>query len=345
LKKAFFTENDKLDNLNFALLLSFFIFFNFATLRAKEHHIAVIVRSGWSGEVEFACRIQKAALNLNWQADIVDYKDKTIDSINYDFVLCLVPEAPKLKHYTYLTLFDPKNHFFNEDGALKEEYSNFYGYLLTYKLKSENKAFNTITSHPWMEWYPSTQFIEYEEPKFSGLFYVCSNWSQRSSDPRYKIFLNLLDRQPYTRLYGLGHFKKLYPNSYVSYIPVDGTSILKEIHKAGVSLVLHSSDHLNSEIPSGRIFEATGSSSLVICDKNPFVIEHFGDSVLYIEQDKDGFSMFKQVENHINWIATHKEDAIIMAKKAHNICHTKFSLEMQLLKLGELHKISLNSKD
>ena len=331
------TSIQKLKKTVVVFWILFFLAFGFSKAQAAERHIAVVTRPGWSGELEFACRIQKAATNINWIVDIVDFRDTTIDHIKYDFVICLIPDAYRSSHTTYLTLFDPKNHFFKETGSLKKEYSSYDGYLVTYKLDPSKRSFDSISKHAWMPWYPSAQIVPHEkiDPKF--LFYVCANWSQRSHDPRYKVLLSLLDRKPYTRLYGLEHFKTLYPRSYISFIPVDGESMLQEIQKSGIALVLHSLDHLDNAIPSGRIFEAVASSSVVICDNNPFVKEHFGSSVLYIEQNTTGPDMFQQIDKHMNWILSHKEEAMAMAQKAHEIYIEKFTLENQLLELEELH--------
>jgi hypothetical protein len=337
------TKIKKLRSLFIYIVLLFFTF-GYCNLQANEKHIAVVTRPGWSGELEFAYRIHKAGSNLGWKVDIVDFKDSSINTKQYDFVLCLVPDAFKSNHHTYLTLFDPKSHFFKESGSLAKEYRSYTGYLLTYEPNHRSKSFAEISKHPWMKWYPSSQLTEYNETDPSHLFYVCSNWSQRSSDPRYKILLTLLNSQYYTRLYGLGHFKDLYPESYVSFIPVDGESMLQEINNSGIALVLHSLIHLDSAIPSGRIFEAVASSSVVICDKNPFVMQHFGDSVLYIEQNSSGYEIFKQIDNHVNWILEHKEEAKAMAKKAHSIYLEKFTLENQLSKLEELHDNYVQNK-
>lgn len=305
---------------------------------SQNRHIAVVTRPGWPGEIEFAARLKKAGSNLNWKVDVVDFKDTAIDRRNYDFVICLVPDAYRSRHPTYLTLFDPKNHFFKSDGFLHKDYSSYNGYLITYDVSQNKKDFAPGGKTAWMQWYPTAQWIDYQEVDPSYLFYVCANWSQRSRDPRYKILLKLLDKKPYTRFYGLEHFKKLYPRSYVSFIPVDGEFILRTIQDCGVALVLHSLDHLDNSIPSGRIFEAVASSAVVICDKNPFVMNTFGDSVLYIEQNADGITMFKQIESHMDWIHTHPKEALEMAKRAHAIYVEKFLLEDQLLRLEEFHE-------
>lgn len=57
--------------------------------------------------------------------------------------------------------------------------------------------------------------------------------------------------------------------------------VLESTRKAGIALVLHSSNHINKGIPSARIFEALSARVLIISDEHPFVKENFGDCLLY----------------------------------------------------------------
>ena len=105
--------------------------------------------------------------------------------------------------------------------------------------------------------------------------------------------------------------------------------------------MLHSESHHKYKIPSGRIFEAVAASAVVITDRNPFVMEHFGDSLLYIDQTLSGDEMFNQIDAHVMWIQNHPEEALEMAKRAHQIFEEKFLLEQQLLQFDEFHRSSL----
>lgn len=328
----------------FAILFLLFAKFSFLTAEVQTKNIALVVRSGFLGEVEFAHRIIKASENIGWKASILDCKDPNFNEKIYDFAICLVPGIRRLECPSYLALFDPKNHYFRSNGMLKIEYAHYNGYLITYEINLENKSCHLFRHRPWMSWMPSVQFQDFQDIDPSHLFYICCNWGNRCKDQKYKTFLHLLDETSDAHFYGLSTYRAMYPNSYVGVIPMDGESVLKKIHSDGICLVLHSSDHLENEIPSGRIFEAVASSSVVISDKNPFVMKNFGDSILYIDHTETGESLFQQTQEHINWIKAHKEEANTMAKKAHDIYKDRFLLEDQLIRLGEFHDQVTSSK-
>lgn len=188
-----------------------------------------------------------------------------------------------------------------------------------------------------MRWYPTVQKLEYQTTDPSHLFYICCTWGNRFQDEKFRRCLRLLDKEPYVRFYGSPLFQVLYPQSYQGTIPYDDESLYEIAAQAGVTLVLHSSDHNAYGLPSGRIFEAAAASTVIICDQNAFVRENFGDSVLYINTDEDGESIFNQIQRHMDWIKDNRTEALEKAKKANAIYKEKFLLEDQLLRLEEFH--------
>lgn len=305
------------------------------------YNIAVQVRRPyWFGEAEFACRVQIACANIGWHADIVDFQDESIDQKEYDFVLCLMPNAYKsAKFKSYLTLFDPIHHFFNGAGYLKRPYNSYDGYLITYPMEKDKKEFADPNRYPYMYWVPTVHQVPYNSIDPENLFYICSNWGSRYKNTNYKDLLNLLAQTSYSRIYGPRKlYEKRFKQNFLGELPIDGMSLLSAISAAGICLVLHSDTHLSLGLPSGRIFEAAAASSVIISDKNPFVMKHFGDSVLYIDVMQSGKNIFQDIDQLINWIHENKDEALEMAKRAHRIFETQFSLEAQLLKLGEFHE-------
>lgn len=312
------------------LLFSQFVFSN-------QKKVALLIRPDFRGEFAFAMRIQAAAKNLNWKVDIINIKhSKLIKNNPYDFVINLVPghyKRPKCKNY--LALFDPINHCFQKNGRLKHRYRHYDGYLLTYTPTKEDINFSN-GNLPYLRWYPTVQYFPYEKVDPSYLFHLCCLWGNRFEDGKFSQFFSLLDREPYTRLYGIELFHALYPNSYQSTISMN-CHIPQVASKAGVSLVLHSSVHNAYGLPSGRIFEAAAASTVIICDENPFVKKHFGNSVLYINTNENGESIYHQVHRHMQWIQSHKEEALKKAKDAYEIYQKHFLLEDQLLRLSDFH--------
>jgi hypothetical protein len=73
-------------------------------------------------------------------------------------------------------------------------------------------------------------------------------------------------------------------------------------------------------------------------------MKEFGDSVLYVDDEKGGEELFRQVYDHYRWILSHPEEAEEMARRAHAIFLEKFTLEMQMLQLAEMHRDLLKNR-
>jgi|GEM_PF-727471 len=307
------------------------------TLISKERYVAIRIRDSYKGEISFAHRIKAAAENLGWTVDVTDFYDRKQARNKYDFVISLVPgyyKKPKCNNY--LAIFHPSHHYFDRTGKLKKRYLKYQGYLLTYHPTDDDPNFKQAEL-PHFFWYPSTQKMAYSKVDPTHLYYLCSEWGDRYRSEKFQKILSHLDKEPFTKLYGVPRFKEIYPNSYQGHPPYDATSLYEIARNAGISLVFHSSDHNKFGIPSGRIFEATASGTVVISDKNSFVKQNFGDSVFYIDTSECADSITYQIEKHIAWIEANKEEALKKAKVAYEINQKSFSLEKQLVKLGEFH--------
>ena len=311
-------------------------------LEASEKYVGLFVNRDFRGELSFAYRIQFACRNIGWKADVIDIPKKgEFRDKKYDFVINLIPGA--YKHAgckNYLAIFHPLHHYFNKKGFLFRKYCSYDGYLLTYSpaaLGKKRKSFANPRKYPFMSWYPTVQKQNAKAADPSSLFYICCSWGNRFEDEKFQNFLKRLDSEPYTRFYGSSIFQSAYPESYRGEIAYDDESLYEMAANAGVALVLHSSDHNQHGIPSGRIFEAAAASCIIISDRNAFVQNTFGDNVLYINTGEDAVSIFNQIRGHMNWIRENKLKALEMAKKANQIFKENFLLEDQLLRLGEFH--------
>lgn len=304
-----------------------------------QRHIAVLIKPDFRGEISFAYRIQSACKNLHWEADVLDiHHCNHLSDSPYDFVINLVPGSyPHPKCKNYMAIFHPTHHYFDKKGFLKKKYRRYDGYLLTYSPQKEPQSFFYRRPFPYIQWYPTVQRREHQKVDPSRLFHICCLWGNRFEDKKFRRCLHLLDKEPSTRFYGSQLIQSLYPKSYQKSLPYEGEELYETAAEAGVTLVLHSSAHNRCGVPSGRIFEAAAASTVIICDENTFVREHFGDSVLYINTDETGESIYKQIRDHMHWIQSHKEAALEKAAKAHAIYKEKFALEDQLLRLGEFH--------
>ena len=110
------------------------------------------------------------------------------------------------------------------------------------------------------------------------------------------------------------------------------------MQECGIVLVLHSDKHLKGNAPTGRIFEAAAAGCVVISDRHPFVIQEFGDAVLYIDQEGAPEAICQQIQDHLTWIRSHPEKALEMASRCHRIFVSRFTLEKQLLHLKEIYE-------
>ncbi len=132
-------------------------------------------------------------------------------------------------------------------------------------------------------------------------------------------------------------WEKLNLKAYKGYVPMDGHSLQDILTKEGVVLILHSRGHFEQGIPTARIFEAAACSCVIISDRHPFIVKHFGDNVLYIDRD-DPQKMFEQINAHMQWILSHPKEAIELARKAHAIFKNNFTLESELRKIGRFYE-------
>jgi hypothetical protein len=163
------------------------------------------------------------------------------------------------------------------------------------------------------------------------LFYVGINWEAVSGKQfRHQDVLKRLDRTGVMRIYGPSVFLNVKVwagyQSYVKEIPFDGVSMIEEISKAGISLVLSSAAHKESELMSNRLFESVAAGSLVICDENRFASKYFGDALLYIDSRCSVDKICQDIDAHISWAKANPELALAKIEKAQRIFREKFSL-------------------
>lgn len=315
-----------------------------AILESKVKSVGIVINSIWTGEYSFALRLESACKNLGWNVTFLDSENKTHSKKKFDWILTLIPTKKDNPNFSYspnyLVLFDPINHYYDAECNLREEFSNYFGYLCTFKGPLYEKIRNHKRAYPY-PWFPTSQYRPYREVVPKRLFYFLGQWGNRLYDAEYKALERCLAEKSYICFFGNPDYGLIYGESYKGFIPFAGESIQDQIAESGVCLVLHSDIHNKYGIPSGRIFEALAASSVIISDRNPFVKKHFGDSVLYIDQTRSGEEMFSEVDIHMQWILSHEEEAQKMAKRAYEIFCKNFLLEDQLLNFDKWHQFNL----
>ncbi len=305
-------------------------------LDGTTRRIAVILQTGWKGEMSVAERMKIACKHLGWKCEILDYE--TMKEGNYDFAISLIPHAPPLPGCkNYLLVSPPLNRFLDHKKRLKKAYSPFSGYLLCFPPDLSIDNVYPFVDVPSLEFYPSVHQRTYKSVKPTHLFHICSCWGDRVSDKKFQDLYHLLDREPYIRFYGKNTVGPITLQSCYGRIPFEGEALLDRMSEAGVTLILHSIHHNHTRTPSGRIFEAAAASTVIISDLNQFVIEKFGDAVLYIDTSLSAHSILEQIRNHMNWIQSNPNQAVELARRAYQIYSEKFVLEDQLLQLERFH--------
>jgi hypothetical protein len=324
------------------------------------------------GEGDMGVRLEIAARNIGWTAQSFFFRNEwqidrafdfyrtsepftqdcvklftmrdVITEFQPDFIVSLFPKlytkpSYKIPHYLALT----RSHAYNIKHYGKR-LLNFQGLLCVpqdhkclYEFLEDN-----IDQYPMMDWVPTVLRSKYEPLEAKRLFYCGVNWDPLRTSPDYFQCIKLLDQTGLMDVYGTEGMKNWNLNSYKGELPYDGKSFPEALKKSGIVLVLHSQEHLEFEVITSRIFEAAAAGCVIISDRHGFVEREFGDSILYLDIDKDhklsGERMFEQITSHLSWVLNNPIKAEQKARKAFEIFDAKFTLEGQLERLGDLHQ-------
>lgn len=251
------------------------------------------------------------------------------------------PPEFMLRDPSYLALAD--NYLSSDDFLLYDSKGmNAYLETLLFRDKRSDKDYlaNTLT------FLPSTPELglHAERREDRTLFYCGINWEKcAGAKGRHQTVFKLLDKTGYLRLYGPEKFLDTKPwKGYKSYqhpLPFDGVSLIREIHKCGVALLLSSDAHRRSGAASSRLYEACAAGAVILSDDNAFVRKHFSDCALFIQYDKkDPEATFAQIDEKMKWIAAHPDEAYAMAKRAQSIWRERMTLDFQIRNLCERHQ-------
>lgn len=306
-----------------------------------------------TAEDECIARLKCAAKNLGLEcleilADgrLLENPERVISKSDVDFVLHLHYDTPKLYDaFSFVALWNPMQ-FYHEWGYARTSrnllsHDDFVSCSSPAADDHVNRLIRNNSTHlpPLFNLYHSIADIVHA-PTLGDckLFYAGINWDAlRGGVSRHQELLKRLDSTGNLRIYGPTLFQgvrvwKGY-QSYVKEIPFDGVSMLDEISKAGIALVLSSQAHKDSELMSNRLFESVAAGAMVICDENNFAKKYFGDTLLYIDTRVTVDEIYENINQHLDWIKTHPEEALVMIEKAQKIFKDKFCLNHSLAKL------------
>lgn len=185
---------------------------------------------------------------------------------------------------------------------------------------------------------PLAPGLESEPAEPRSLMWMSGGWDKFRSSSTYKDFIKLIGENIPLKVYGHHYAASfLKPGIYDGYIP-SSLEVIPTIRDNGVYLLTHSQQHIKAKTPTLRVFEAVAANAIVISDKHPFVMENFGDSILYFDQNSDSKTMYNQVKAHMDWIKNNPEEAKLKAAKAHQIFLDKFTLDKDLVRIAKMHE-------
>jgi hypothetical protein len=297
-----------------------------------------------TSETEQAQRIILAAQSLAWEAAELG-TGAEIERYKPDLVLALHVFTAKIPSFpTYGCMWNPPKYFQHKIRAMRHVFS-YDGYLCgaseittwvsdALLLSGRDRFIGTF--------YPSCHYIPYHEPDLNDprLFYTGVHWD----GPRYQELFEKLDSSGILEVFGKNESWKYLRQSFRGQLPFDGVSITHALNRAGIGLCLHAEKHIDAATPSSRIFEIAASGAIAICQDHPFIREHFGDAVLYIAREASASDWYDEIANHINWIASNKDAALVMSQRSHEIFAERFCFEHLLKGVEQLHRSLLKDR-
>lgn len=303
-----------------------------------------------AGEDECLARLKIAANALDLECFVIHpdgrlYDDPTtiITKNDVDFVLHIHYDTPKLYDaFSIVALWNPTQ-FYHQWGYARTS-RNLLSHDDFVSCSSDpadhhlGRLIRKSANHlpPLFNIYHSLSDIVF--PPTLGdhkLFYAGINWDALAKGvSRHQELLKILDETGALRIYGPSLFQgvKVWAGfkSYVKEIPFDGISMVNEINKAGIALVLSSEAHKQSQLMSSRLFESIAAGALIICDENIFAKKFFGDALLYIDSRHPPEEIAATIFKHMDWAKNNPQAAMQMIAKAQQIFRDKFSLQKNL---------------
>lgn len=291
-----------------------------------------------SSEVENCERFKAASRNLGIETCIFKRSEEIYD-FNPDFVIPISYQEPKLTHYPTYGLFAAPTHWIAGSPRFTRNMFSYDGYLIASPLEKAwlqaiynqlgrklYSAFATLTA-------PKTTFQKRDYSKaIAG--YLGVNWDgMRHQD----LFMQLA-HTGYIKCFGPQRKWANYPSSlYGGPVPFDGVSVLKVYGECGAGLCINHPAFDNEDAPSTRNFEVPAASAAAICSKNPFTLKHFGDTVLYVNNNASTPELAMEIVEKIEWIRSHTPQVQEMVRASHEIFNNKLSMEAVILNILAMH--------
>ncbi|WP_156927209.1 glycosyltransferase [Azospirillum halopraeferens] len=274
---------------------------------------------------------------MGWEHRIVNTVDE-LEAFAPDAALCLHPQAvPKMTAVSSLGChWNPPAIFWNAGDAVPNELSHD-GFLTAgdaIERRLRDILWDSGRAVPTAPMYPSSQGWSLAPTlgRDSRFFYVGSNWDGR----RFPALLETLARRGMLALHGQADRWKHLADAFMGTLPFDGRSVIERANACGMGLCLHLPAHFDAGIPNMRIFELCAAGALTVADRHPFIMEQFGDTVLYVDRTRGEEAVAEQILAHGDWARAHPAAGRDMARAAQEIFLRRFSLERLFSALPDL---------
>lgn len=320
------------------------------------------------GEGLLQDRVVRAAKNMGWNVIRVRLEESLtrffLTSHFYYSALSLVNFIYKpefnlaLTHYFYTVPYGynitylnvPNLMIMDRDGFVKkyEHLAKYDAYIDLYSLSNHKnpKLLNVLEKSGNKDaliipMYLSHDYAEYSPAKRDQMLLVGSLWGCNRGSDRIQDALYNLAQEDLLVGYGILDLKFL-DKGFKGMVEDSGEpgSVIDQIFslqkKYGISLVVHSLEHMLAGMPTSRVAESAASGAIIISDGNKFVKNTFGDSALYFNSLALEDEIYAQLKKHIEWVRNNPEQAEAKARRAHKIFMDNFAIEKQLLKLRQI---------
>lgn len=179
-------------------------------------------------------------------------------------------------------------------------------------------------------------------PNKAKVFYIGVNWEKLSQSKdkhvRHNGLFEYLDKSNEFAFYGL---REQYGiplwegiSSYQGELPFDGgKSIIEASRKYGITLVLSSQQHRDSELVSTRVFQACAAGTVIISDRNGFLHNYFGNHIYSFDYGDSPKETADNILAQVKHIKDNWEDAQKNALACQRIFADKFALEDEIERL------------
>ena len=294
----------------------------------------------YSAEREFIRRLQIVGQRLGIEI-IPVVTSSSIEAHRPDFVLATHEFSAKLTSFpTYGALWSPPKYFEGDIVRMRNIFS-YDGYVIgsdcvrTFLNESLSaypylaKPISDFCMLPTCPAQPQLDAVSQDR----SLIYSGVHWD---GDRHRELFL-ALHKSKQINLYGPRKAWKHLRHSYRGVIPFDGDSLFSVIAKHGISLCIHRDEHIESDTPSMRLFEAASVGSLIIADHIPFARREFGDSIFHLDPHFTDAEKAAFIASKITWARDHPREADEMAQASRQIFEARWSLDILLLKLIDFH--------